>query len=130
MPIYEYKCNKCGVFEAMQGIKEAPLKKCPTCKSKVERQMSRGSFILKGSGWYATDYAKKSTPSSTESDSAATPATPATNGGTSSSDSSSKAAGASESKPATESKSSSSDSKPSSKSKSSSEKSSSAKAAD
>ena len=71
MPIYEYKCNKCGVFEAMQGIKEAPLKKCPTCKSKVERQMSRGSFILKGSGWYATDYAKKSTPSSTESDSAA-----------------------------------------------------------
>ena len=65
MPIYEYKCNKCGVFEAMQGIKEAPLKKCPTCKSKVERQMSRGSFILKGSGWYATDYAKKSTPSST-----------------------------------------------------------------
>ena len=72
MPIYEYKCNKCGVFEAMQGIKEAPLKKCPTCKSKVERQMSRGSFILKGSGWYATDYAKKSTPSSTESDSAST----------------------------------------------------------
>ena len=54
MPIYEYKCNKCGVFEAMQGIKESPLKKCPTCNSKVERQMSRGSFILKGSGWYAT----------------------------------------------------------------------------
>ena len=78
MPIYEYKCNKCGVFEAIQGIKEAPLKKCPTCKSKVERQMSRGSFILKGSGWYATDYAKKSTPSTTESDSSAAPATPAT----------------------------------------------------
>ena len=51
MPIYEYKCNKCGVFEAMQGIKEPPLKKCPTCNSKVERQMSRGSFILKGSGF-------------------------------------------------------------------------------
>src|ERR1700741_2870916 len=109
MRIYEYQCNKCGVFEAIQGIKEPSLKKCPTCKSKVERQMSRGSFILKGSGWYASDYAKKSTPSSTDSDSAA-PATPATNGSTaSSSDSSSK--GASESKPATESKSSSSDSK-------------------
>ena len=107
MPIYEYKCNKCGVFEAMQGIREAPLKKCPTCKSKIERQMSRGSFILKGSGWYATDYAKKSAPGSTESDSAATPATPATNGSTAaSSDSSSKESGASESKPATESKSS------------------------
>jgi putative FmdB family regulatory protein len=126
MPIYEYKCNKCGVFEAMQGIKEAPLKKCPTCKSKVERQISRGSFILKGSGWYATDYAKKSTPSSSESDSASS-TTPATNGNSaSSSDSSSKPA---ESKPATESKSSSSESKPS-KSKSSSEKSVSAKAAD
>ena len=128
MPIYEYKCNKCGVFEAMQGIKEAPLKKCPTCKSKVERQMSRGSFILKGSGWYATDYAKKSTPSSTDSDSPAASATPATNGSTaSSSDSSAKAAG--ESKAASESKSASSESKPSSRSKSSSEKSVSAKSA-
>src|ERR1700693_1438158 len=130
MPIYEYKCNKCGVFEAMQGIKEAPLRKCPTCKSKVERQMSRGSFILKGSGWYATDYAKKSTPSTTDSDSASTTDKPATNGTTaSSSDSASKPA--TESKPAAESKSSSSsESKPSSRSKSSSEKSVSAKSAD
>ncbi len=134
MPIYEYKCNKCGVFEAMRGIKESPLKKCPTCNSKVERQMSRGSFILKGSGWYASDYAKKSTPSSAESDSTGSPATPATNGSTaSSSDSSAKGAG--ESKPASESKSSSSESKTSSSktssaSKSASEKSGSAKAAD
>ena len=127
MPIYEYKCNKCGVFEAMQGIKEPALRKCPTCKSKVERQMSRGSFILKGSGWYATDYAKKSTPSS-DSDSTSTTEKPATNGTTAtSSDSSSKPA--SDSKPAAESKSSSSDPKPS-KSKSSSEKSVSAKSAD
>jgi putative FmdB family regulatory protein len=127
MPIYEYRCNKCGVFEAMQGIKEAPLKKCPTCKSKVERQISRGSFILKGSGWYATDYAKKSTPASTDSDSSASSAaTPATNGST---DSSSKPA--SDSKPASESKSSSSEAKAPSKSKSSSsEKSVSAKSAD
>ena len=129
MPIYEYKCNKCGVFEAMQGIKEAPLKKCPTCKSRVERQMSRGSFILKGSGWYATDYAKKSTPGSTDSDSASTAEKPATNGTTAASvDSSSKTA--TESKPGTESKSSSTESKTSSRSKSSSEKSVSAKAAD
>lgn len=127
MPIYEYKCNKCGVFEAMQGIKEPPLKKCPTCKSKVERQMSRGSFILKGSGWYATDYAKKSTPS-TDSDSTSTTEKPATNGTTaSSSDSASKPT--TDSKPVTESKSSSSDPKPS-KSKSSSEKSLSAKSPD
>ena len=129
MPIYEYKCNKCGVFEAMQGIKEPALKKCPTCKSKVERQMSRGSFILKGSGWYATDYAKKSTPS-TDSDSTSTTEKPATNGTTaSSSDSASKPA--TDSKPAAESKSSSSsESKPSKSKSSSSEKSVSAKAAD
>jgi putative FmdB family regulatory protein len=62
MPIYEYKCAKCGVVEVMQGIKEAPLKKCPNCKGKVEKMISSSSFVLKGSGWYATDYAKKSTP--------------------------------------------------------------------
>jgi putative FmdB family regulatory protein len=62
MPIYEYKCPKCGVVEVMQGIKEKPLKKCPTCKSKVERMISSSSFVLKGSGWYATDYAKKTPP--------------------------------------------------------------------
>ena len=58
MPIYEYKCPKCGEFEVTQRITENALKKCPTCKSKVERMLSRTSFILKGSGWYATDYAK------------------------------------------------------------------------
>src|ERR1700722_13974020 len=129
MPIYEYKCNKCGVFEAMQGIKEAPLKKCPTCKSKVERQMSRGSFILKGSGWYATDYAKKSTPT-TDTDSTSSTEKPATNG-TSASSSESASKPATDSKPAAESKSSSSsESKPSKSKSSSSEKSVSAKAAD
>ena len=119
MPIYEYKCNKCGVFEAIQGIKEAPLKKCPTFRSKVERQMSRGSFILKGSGWYATDYAK-SKPSSTESDSSASATTNGTANDTSSKPAESKT---------TESTASSSESKPT-KSKSSSEKSVAAKAAD
>ena len=134
MPIYEYKCNKCGVFEAMQGIKEAPLKKCPTCKSKVERQMSRGSFILKGSGWYATDYAKKATGTGADSSESSGPG--ANGNGGSSGDSSAKSSN--DSKPASESKSSSeskesktsSDSKGASASKSSSDKSASAKAAD
>ena len=127
MPIYEYKCPKCGVFEAMQRITEPSLKKCPTCKSKVERQISRGSFILKGSGWYATDYAKKATGSADSSESSSSTA----NGnGSSSGDSSAKTS--SDSKPASESK-SSSESKPSSDSKSasksSSDKTASAKAA-
>jgi putative FmdB family regulatory protein len=59
MPTYEYKCPKCGEFEVTQRITENALKKCPTCKSKVERLLSRTSFILKGTGWYVTDYAKK-----------------------------------------------------------------------
>lgn len=58
MPIYEYHCPKCGTFETMQRITEPPLKRCPTCKSKVERMISATSFVLKGSGWYATDYAR------------------------------------------------------------------------
>jgi putative FmdB family regulatory protein len=64
MPIYEYQCEKCGVFEATQRITERPLKHCPTCKGKVERLVSRSSFVLKGSGWYATDYARGSSSSS------------------------------------------------------------------
>jgi putative FmdB family regulatory protein len=68
MPIYEYKCPKCGVFEVMQGIKQAALKKCPTCKSKIERMISSTSFVLKGTGWYATDYAKKTPPSESAKD--------------------------------------------------------------
>ncbi len=59
MPIYEYKCDKCGVFEVTQRITEDPLRRCPTCKGKVERLLSASSFILKGSGWYATDYGRK-----------------------------------------------------------------------
>ena len=60
MPIYEYRCAKCGVFEVTQRITEHALKRCPTCKGKVERLLSATSFVLKGSGWYATDYASKS----------------------------------------------------------------------
>ena len=71
MPIYEYKCNKCGVFEVMQKITEAPLKKCPTCKGKTERIISNTSFVLKGSGWYATDYARSNGKSESSGDSTA-----------------------------------------------------------
>ena len=61
MPIYEYKCAKCGVFEVTQRITENALRKCPTCKSKIERIISSTSFVLKGSGWYVTDYARSGT---------------------------------------------------------------------
>jgi len=74
MPIYEYQCSKCGTFELVQRITESPIRKCPTCKGKVERLMSRTSFVLKGSGWYATDYARASKPEAKETKPGATPA--------------------------------------------------------
>lgn len=60
MPIYEYRCRKCGgVTEKIQGLNDPPLRKCSSCGGRVEKVMSPGAFILKGSGWYATDYAGK-----------------------------------------------------------------------
>ena len=60
MPIYEYKCQKCGKqFEALQGINDPDLKSCKFCRGKVHKMISMTSFALKGSGWYATDYAGK-----------------------------------------------------------------------
>jgi putative FmdB family regulatory protein len=58
MPIYEYECSKCGVFDEMQKITAKPLTKCPSCKRKVKKLMSSTAFQLKGSGWYVTDYGK------------------------------------------------------------------------
>ncbi len=63
MPIYEYKCRKCGrQFEAFQGITDPELKSCKFCKGKVNKLVSISSFSLKGSGWYATDYGGKKSP--------------------------------------------------------------------
>jgi putative FmdB family regulatory protein len=56
MPIYEYRCARCGDFEQSQRITDPPLDRCPTCRRKVRRLISSTSFQLKGSGWYVTDY--------------------------------------------------------------------------
>jgi putative FmdB family regulatory protein len=58
MPIYEYRCEKCGDFERTQRITDPSLDRCPTCRRKVRRLISNTSFQLKGSGWYVTDYAR------------------------------------------------------------------------
>ncbi len=63
MPIYEYECQKCNTtFEVMQSISANPLKKHTEngCNGKVQRLVSASGFILKGSGWYATDYPSES----------------------------------------------------------------------
>lgn len=59
MPIYEYQCPKCGkVIEKFQGVNDSP----PKCHGKMKRLISKGSFILTGKGWYATDYKNKKEP--------------------------------------------------------------------
>jgi putative FmdB family regulatory protein len=61
MPIYEYRCEKCGkVFEVLQRFSDAPLKIHEECGGGVEKLISHSAFQLKGSGWYQTDYAKGS----------------------------------------------------------------------
>ena len=60
MPIYEYRCTKCGHrFEAIQKVSDAHLSKCEKCKGKTERLISSPAIQFKGSGWYITDYARK-----------------------------------------------------------------------
>lgn len=60
MPIYEYGCRKCGkTVEVMHKVSDSQPKKCERCGGRLERQISNTTFILKGSGWYATDYGKK-----------------------------------------------------------------------
>ena len=60
MPIYEYKCKECGnEFEVIQKFSDKPVKKCPDCSGKVEKLISQSSFVLKGTGWYQTDFADK-----------------------------------------------------------------------
>jgi len=65
MPIYEYECTKCGnVEEVLQKFSDKPLKKCQHCSGKLHKLISQSTFHLKGTGWYVTDYANKSTSSS------------------------------------------------------------------
>lgn len=62
MPTYEYECTHCGhTFEIFQKITDGQLEKCPKCNHKIKRLIGSGSgIIFKGSGFYATDYRKKS----------------------------------------------------------------------
>lgn len=60
MPLYEYKCSKCNsVFEVIQKVTEPPLRKCIKCGGAVAKTISAPAIQFKGSGWYITDYSKK-----------------------------------------------------------------------
>jgi len=61
MPVYEYECIQCNyrteeLQKVLNGNKD---KMCPVCLGKMKKIMSKNTFHLKGSGWYATDYKNK-----------------------------------------------------------------------
>ena len=60
MPLYEYKCTKCGaVFEVLQKIHDPVLTKCIHCQGAVKKLLSPPAIQFKGNGWYVTDYSSK-----------------------------------------------------------------------
>jgi putative FmdB family regulatory protein len=79
MPTYEYVCTKCGhELEVFQSMKDALLTKCPACrKASLRRKVGGGAgLIFKGTGFYITDYKKKSgEPPASAPTPATTPAT-------------------------------------------------------
>ncbi|MGH9736588.1 MAG: FmdB family zinc ribbon protein [Candidatus Acidiferrales bacterium] len=67
MPLYEYKCVKCGHrFEKIEHMSASEIKKCPKCGARAERQLASPAIQFKGSGWYVTDYAGKGTSSASK----------------------------------------------------------------
>ena len=69
MPTYEYQCTSCGrEFEVRQRISEPALTRCEQCGGVVKRLLSPAPFILKGGGWYVTDYPSESRKKALESE--------------------------------------------------------------
>jgi putative FmdB family regulatory protein len=95
VPTYEYECPKCPrVFEVRQRITEPALTTCDRCGGPIHRLLSAAPFILKGGGWYVTDYPSESRKQaskaeSSSSDSAAPSSTPAAEKSSTSTDASS-----------------------------------------
>ena len=71
MPLYEYKCVKCGNrFEKIEHMSAPAIQKCPKCGGKAERQLGAPAIQFKGSGWYVTDYAGKNADAAAKSEGA------------------------------------------------------------
>jgi len=61
LPLYEYQCKKChSLTERIQKFSDPPLTACPHCGGELEQLLSAPAVQFKGSGWYVTDYARKS----------------------------------------------------------------------
>ena len=67
MPLYEYQCESCAHrFERIQKFSDPPIETCPSCGGPVKKLLSSPAIQFKGSGFYITDYAKKSAKSAGE----------------------------------------------------------------
>lgn len=67
MPLYEYRCRKCGAeFEKIRKFSDPHLTKCEKCGGQLERLLSSPAFKFKGTGWHVTDYPSKSSPAEKE----------------------------------------------------------------
>jgi putative FmdB family regulatory protein len=60
LPLYEYECANDGVFELVRKFSDPPLTACPKCGGPIEKLASAPAIQFKGTGWYVTDYARKS----------------------------------------------------------------------
>jgi putative FmdB family regulatory protein len=69
MPIYEYRCEQGHTFEVMQRMTDDPISVCSTCDAPVERVFHPVAVHFKGSGFYTTDYGRKRSRESGDSDS-------------------------------------------------------------
>lgn len=68
MPIYEYKCENGHVFDVMQKLSEDPLTSCVECGAPVRKVLHPVGISFKGSGFYSTDYSRKSAPEGASKD--------------------------------------------------------------
>ena len=102
MPLYEYQCESCAHrFERIQKFSDPPIETCPSCGGRVKKLLSSPAIQFKGSGWYITDYAKKSASADGKPSSAGKESAEGGSGGTAAPDSTAKdSKGSSSSTPA------------------------------
>lgn len=81
MPVYEYECSSCGGrFEVTRKFSDPELASCTLCSApSIRKILSPMAFVLKGGGWYATDYASQDKKKETTADKPAADAKPASN---------------------------------------------------
>ena len=60
MPIYEFRCPKCGHATELIRKMDEPLPPCPKCgEPEMQKLISTSNFTLEGSGWARDNYGLK-----------------------------------------------------------------------